>query len=91
MAETRNGEKLDDLLKVTTESATDIKWLKSTLGESATRSAIERGKMLSHLEKLNDTSGKNKTRSIVNRYMLIGLFATTSIIISIILHLMGVY
>jgi len=91
LAESRNGEKLDKLLETSTESANDIKWLKTTLGEAATRSADERGRILDHLAKLNDTSGKNKTRSTVNRYMITGIFATMGIIISIILHLMGVY
>ena len=44
-----------------------------------------------HLVKINGVIQKNKTRSMINRYSLLGAFAVEGIIITVLLHLMGIY
>uniref|UniRef100_A0A6M3J540 Uncharacterized protein n=1 Tax=viral metagenome TaxID=1070528 RepID=A0A6M3J540_9ZZZZ len=44
-----------------------------------------------HLSKLNGKVSRNESRTIVNRYCFWGLVSVDGIIITILLHLMGVY
>uniref|UniRef100_A0A6M3LGL2 Uncharacterized protein n=1 Tax=viral metagenome TaxID=1070528 RepID=A0A6M3LGL2_9ZZZZ len=76
---------------IITEVAQDVKWLKRQIEANALATTGDFAKILNHLTVLNDRVNKNKTGVALNRYGLIGVFAVTSIIITILLHLMGVY
>jgi len=65
----------------------DVRWLK--VMDTEQKKHLEH--IETHLDKLNDTVAGNKTRSKTNRYGLIGSFALIGTIITILLHLIGVY
>ena len=78
-------------LGVLSEVANDIKWLKKSIEENAQFFAKQQEQIIEHLATLNKQVTKNRIRSSINRYGIAALFAVTGIIITILLHLMGVY
>ena len=81
----------DHEVRILTELATDMKWLKCAIEENAQANTAGHNKIITHLEILNWKTNKNTVRSIVNRYSILGAFVVEGIIITILLHLMGVY
>jgi len=77
--------------QVLVEVATDVKWLKKAIEENALANSGEHKEIINHLAILNGKVSKNTTRSVVNRYGVAINFSILIVIISIILHLIGVY
>lgn len=73
------------------EVANDMKWLKRTFEENAHTNSADHQQILEHLTRLNGKSESNATRSKLNRYCFYGVLAVEGIIITILLHIMGVY
>jgi len=81
----------DHEVQILTELATDMKWLKCAVEENARANNSGHETIIEHLAALNGQVGDNKTRSKINRYGLAINFSVVAIIITILLHLMGVY
>ncbi len=73
------------------EVANDVKWLKTNIETNALANSAEHKEIITHLALLNGQTSKNKTSCAINTRAITGLGAVIVIIISILLHLMGVY
>lgn len=80
-----------DETTILVEVANDVKWLKRTIEENALANTGDHNRIIEHLTILNGKVAKNETRSIVNRYSILGAFIVEGIIITILLHVMGIY
>lgn len=77
--------------KIITEVAQDVKWLKRSIEANALATTGDLMKIIEHLATLNNKVSKNKTGVALNRYGLVGVFVVMGIIITCLLHMMGVY
>ena len=73
-----------EILTIFTESATDIRWLKNILEKLSDSNATEHASMLLCIQKMNGQTQKNKQA-------IAGAFLVEAIIITTLLHLLGVY
>jgi len=84
-------DKIEEISKIVYESAEGIKWLKSAIESNALIGSKEYSYIVEQLIIINGKVQRNTTRSTVNRYSLLGAFAVEGIIITVLLHLMGIY
>ena len=77
--------------QVLIEVANDVKWLKQAIEENARTNTSEHGKIIVHLGILNGRTSKNTTSSLINRYGLAINFSILAVVITVLLHLMGIY
>ncbi len=84
-------EKLNHLLELTIESGTDIKWLKSTAESNFLSNRVEHKEIVNHLIKLNGQVANTKKDVALSKWGIGGLSSVVLIIITILLHLMGIY
>ena len=80
-----------DEIVVIHEVANDVKWLKKATEDNAQDNSRGHEKIIVHLTLLNGRINKNRTTASINRYGLIGAFIVEGILITVILHLIGVY
>ena len=78
-------------VKLLTEVATDIKWLKAAI-EGGNLTNTKHYEMISkEFSIINNRINKNYTQIQKNKYAIFAGFMVMSIIISVLLHLIGVY
>ena len=78
---------LRKLLSTVTESSTDIMWIKQAVGDNHS----QHDKMLEHLDRLNNRVATNAKGVAINKWTNRGIMGVVVIIITILLHIMGVY
>ena len=73
------------------ETGNDVKWLKSAVETNATANTQQHNKILEHLATLNGQVANNKQGVAINKWVLRGMGSTLLLVITILLHLMGIF
>lgn len=73
------------------EVANDIKWLKKSVEENASATTRQYNAIIQRLESINGCVANHSKRIALSRWMIGGAYSILAIIITVLLHLLGVY
>ena len=73
------------------ETGTDVKWLKSAVESNANANTQQHNTIIEHLTILNGQVSNNKQGIAINKWVLRGMGTTLLMVITVLLHLMGIF